>query len=325
MTARNIGLPDGRQAQSVEIGAGGMRARILTLGAVVQDLRLADVDHPLVLGSPRAEDYLGATRYFGAIAGRFANRIGQGRFHLDGKDYATNRNFIGRHTLHGGSDGSAVQIWQVAAEAPDRVSLILDMPDGHMGFPGNLHVQADIRLTGDSLCIGITAETDAPTPCSFAHHGYFDLDGGSDIRNHSLMIQAESYLPTDDELIPTGQIAPVAGTPFDFRVPRRIGPAGYDHNFCLSDGPGQPRPVARLTGESGLAMQVETTACGLQLYDGAGIKEIAGLDGRIYGPWAGLALETQHWPDALNRPAFPSAILTPGSRYSETTIYRFIR
>ncbi|MDP0930137.1 aldose epimerase family protein [Paracoccus onubensis] len=326
MSARTVcTLPDGRAVQSIEIGSGGLSARILTLGAIVQDLRLDGVGHPLVLGSPCIEDYLGPTRYFGAIAGRFANRIGGGRFYLDGKEYSTDRNFIGRHTLHGGHDGAAFQNWRITSVAPDKVSLTLHLPDGHMGFPGNLHVQADIGLTADSLIIGITAETDAATPCSFAHHGYFDLDGGGDIRNHSLMIHADTYLPTNDELIPTGRIAPVAGTPFDFRDLRGIGSAGYDHNFCLSDGPQPLRPVARLVGESGLGMRVETTACGLQLYDGAGIKGVAGLGGRIYGPWAGVALETQHWPDAPNRPGFPSAILRPDKRYSETTIYRFIQ
>lgn len=318
-------LPDGREVQSIEIAQGGLSARILTLGAIVQDLRLTDVNFPLVLGSRNGADYLGSARYFGAIVGRFANRIGRGQFHLDGHDYGTDRNFLGRHTLHGGSDGTDQHIWRIASVGSDYVSLTLYLPDGHMGFPGNLNVQADIKLATDSLGLEISARSDAPTPCSFAHHGYFDLDGRGDVRNHSLMIAAAHYLPTDDELIPTGQIAPVAGTPFDFRAAREIGGAGYDHNFCLSDRQMPLRPVARLTGESGLGMQIETTACGLQLYDGAGLPEMTGLEGRSYGPWSGVALETQQWPDAVNQPGFPSAILRPGEDYRETTIYRFLQ
>ncbi|RMC37563.1 aldose epimerase family protein [Paracoccus alkanivorans] len=317
-------LPDGREVHSLSLQSGRLSAKILTLGAILQDLRMEDVDHPLVLGTPAVTDYLGPARYFGAIVGRFANRIGEGSFTLDGKTYRTDPNFRDRHTLHGGSEGIDTQIWQVQSLAPDRATLTLDLPDGHMGFPGTIWITAGIHLAGDELSFTLSARTDAPTICSLAHHGFFDLDGRGDIRNHSLMIDAGHYLPVDDDLIPTGEIRPVDGSDFDFRSPRRIGSAGYDHNFCLSDGQRPLCPVARLTGESGLSMQVETTACGLQFYDGAYMRDVPGLDGRIYGPHAGLALETQHWPDAPNRPGFPDAVLRPGQVYSETTIYRFI-
>nr|WP_256447744.1 aldose epimerase family protein [Paracoccus marinaquae] len=318
-------MADGRQVRRITLRSGGLRAQILTMGAIVQDLRLEGVAHPLVLGCDRLEGYLGPARYFGAVVGRFANRIGGARFTLDGREYRTDPNFRTRHTLHGGTQGTDLMLWTVESRAEDRVSLTLQLADGHMGFPGRMDMTAQIWLAEDALNLTLAATCDAPTPCSLTHHGYFDLDGAGDIRNYALMIAADHYLPVDDDLIPTGQIAPVEGSAFDFRAPRVIGQAGYDHNFCLSDGPRSLRPVARLTGESGLALQVETTACGLQFYDGAYMDGVPGLDGRRYGPHAGAALETQHWPDAPNRPAFPDAILRPGQIWSETTRYRFLQ
>ncbi|SDE23778.1 aldose 1-epimerase [Paracoccus isoporae] len=318
-------LPDGRPVRGITLEGGGLRARVLTLGAIVQELRLDGIDHPLVLGSPDIAAYLGEMRYVGAIVGRYANRIGQGRFSLGGEDFQTDRNFLDRHTLHGGSDGTDCQIWEVRSHRRDRVTLGLSLPDGHMGFPGHLNLTAQFTLADATLTITLSARSDAATPCSLAHHGYFDLDGGGDIRGHRLSIAAERYLPVDDDLIPTGEIAAVAGTRFDFRQAREIGPGGYDHNFCLSDAPRTLRPVARLTGQGGLAMQVETTACGLQLYDGAHLSGLPGLEGRIYETHAGVALETQFWPDAPNRPDFPDPILRPGDVFSETTRYRFAR
>ncbi|MDP5305860.1 aldose epimerase family protein [Paracoccus sp. 2205BS29-5] len=316
-------LPDGRQVQRVTLRGGRLTARVLTLGAIVQDLRLDGVGHPLVLGCPEPADYLAGGRYLGAIVGRFANRIGGARFRLDGRDHATDANFRARHTLHGGAEGCDLMLWHVEALASDRVSLRLELPDGHMGFPGRLRIGAQISLADDALGLTLLAQTDAPTPCSLAHHGYFDLDGSGDARDHRLQVMADGYLPVDDDLIPTGEIAPVAGGRFDFRAGRGIGDGGYDHNFCLSDAPQALRPVARLTGRDGLSMTVETTACGLQLYDGAHLSGVAGQDGRSHGAHAGIALETQHWPDAPNRPNFPDAILRPGRIYAETTRYRF--
>lgn len=308
----------------ISLQSGRLGAKILTLGAIVQDLRMEGVDHPLVLGSADVANYLGAARYFGAIVGRFANRLGGARFTLDDKTYHTDPNFRDCHTLHGGADGVDAHIWQVQSLAPDRATLALSLPDGHMGFPGEMQIAAEVALIENGLSFTLSARTDAPTVCSLAHHGFFDLDGRGDIRNHSLMIAAEHYLPVNDDLIPTGEIRPVAEGDFDFRSSRRIGSAGYDHNFCLSDGQRPLRQVATLTGESGLSMHVETTACGLQFYDGAYMHEVPGLDGRRYGPHAGLALETQHWPDAPNQPGFPNAVLRPGQDHSETTVYRFV-
>lgn len=326
MTASQIEtLPDGREVQRLTLRGGGLSATVLTLGAIVQDLRLDGIDHPLVLGAPDAASYLGPTRYFGAIVGRLANRIGNARFTLDGRDYRTDANFRDRHTLHGGSDGVDVHVWRIEARTPSSVTLSLSLPDGHMGFPGTIALTTRIALEDGALSFVLGATTDAPTPCSLTHHGYFNLDGSGDVRNHSVHIDADHMLPTTDDLIPTGEIAPVAGTRFDFRAPRPLGPEPCDRCFCLSDGPRPLRPVAWITGESGLALRVETTACGLQFYNGAYLRDVPGLDGRIYGPQAGLALEAQAWPDAPNQPNFPSAILRPGEAWSETTRYVFTR
>ena len=316
-------LPDGREVQAMTLTGGGMTARVLTLGAIVQDLRLEGVDHPLVLGFDTLGPYLAQGRYFGALVGRFANRIGGAGFVLDGREYRTDPNFLDRHTLHGGAAGTHARLWHIAARRPDAVLLVLDLPDGDMGFPGHLRIEAQISLSHRALRLSLRAETDAPTPCSLSHHGFFNLDGGGDIRQHRLEIAADHYLPVDAELIPTGQIAPVTGTGFDFRRARPIDPGGYDHNFCLSDGPRPLRDIARLTGRSGIAMTVATTACGLQFYDGAKMSDLNGLDGRRYGPFAGLALETQGWPDAPNRPHFPDAVLRPGQLWTAQTHYRF--
>lgn len=319
----SLNLPDGREVQHITLRGGTLRAQVLSLGAIVQDLRLEGVAHPLVLGAPDIATYLGPARYFGAIVGRFANRIGGAGFDLDGQNWQTDPNFLDRHTLHGGAEGMDVQIWDIGALDESSVTLTLCLPDGHMGFPGEFLATARIALTDNALSFDLSATCDAPTPCSLAHHGFFDLDGRGDIRNHRLRIAADHYLPVDKQLIPDGKISAVAGTDFDFRQSRPIGNAGYDHCFCLSDAPAPLRPVAWLTGESGLDMRVETTACGLQFYDGAYMRDVPGLEGRSYGPHAGLALETQHWPDAPNRPDFPCAILRPGQTYRETTRYVF--
>lgn len=319
--------PDGKAVQRVALSGGGLTAHILTYGATVQDLRIDGVDHPLVLGAPTLEPYFGPMIYFGALVGRFANRIAQGRFTLDGVTHQVPTNWRGRHALHGGPLGTGQKVWQIAAVSRESLRLELVLPDGDMGFPGTLRVSAAISLPGDgALAFDISAETDAPTPCSFAHHGFFNLDASTDISGHELEIKAESYLPVDDDLIPTGALAPVEGTGFDFRTPRQIGKRGLDHNFCLSDHPEPIRPVATLRSpQPGRSMRIETTEPGLQVYDGANIppEGLPGLDGRRYGPYAGIALETQSWPDAPNQSGFPAAILWPGETYRHQARYIF--
>lgn len=311
-------LPDGRKVEAVTLRSAALTARVLTLGATVQDLRLEGRDHPLVIGYPEVGPYLAGGEYVGALVGRFANRIGGAAFTLDGVRHQVDANQNGRHILHGGTDGIHRQLWTVAEQTADSVTLTLHLPDGHMGFPGALDLTAEIALRDMALCFDLRATCDAATPVSLAHHGYFCLDSSGDIRGHHLSIAADHYLPVDADLIPTGEIAPVQGTPFDFRHGRQIG-GGYDHNFCLSSAPVPLRPVARLSGQDGLWMTVETTEPGVQLYDGRHF----GTDG--VGPYAGVALETQGWPDAVNRPGFPDCILRPGQTYRAVTRYVFHR
>lgn len=315
-------LPDGRTIHEITLRNGAMQARVLTLGAIVHDLRHADVPHPLVLGCADIADCLDAGAYVGALVGRCANRIAQGQVTVDGTTFRLDRNFRGRHCLHGGREGASAQVWQVAQRDDDRVRLSLTLPDGHMGFPGAIAIQAQIALLPDGLHFVIEATSDAPTPCNIAHHGYFNLDGTADIDSHHLQVDADRYLPVDDDLIPLGDPQPVAGTAFDFREGRVLAGTRIDHNLCLAPSRGMRR-VATLRGAKGIAMHVATDAPGLQVYDGAHFDGLAGLDGRIHGPRAGLALETQAWPDAVGRAGYPEVILRPGQTYRHETSYRF--
>ncbi|MCQ0987847.1 aldose epimerase family protein [Jiella marina] len=318
--------------ESVTITGGGLRARLLTFGAALQDLRLDGHEAPLVLGFEDPALYPEHSPYFGATPGRFANRIANGRFELDGETHLTETNFLGRHTLHGGSRGTGKRIWTLLESGVDFARFGLHLPDGEMGFPGNLDVSCTYRLKAEgTLAILIEATADAPTVCNFAHHSYFNLeDGGrSSIADHRLSIAADSYLPVDEELIPTGNIEPVENTPLDFRAERTIGetPGGFDHNFCLAAHRGPLRQVAEVAApRSGVRMQVLTTEPGLQFYDGARVaRQHPGLDGISYGPHAGLCLEAQVWPDSPNHPDFPRAVLRPGETFRQETHYRFFK
>lgn len=317
-------MPDGRPVEAIRLRGSHLAATVLTMGATVQDLRLDGVSHPLVLGFPELAPYMSEGLYVGALVGRVANRIGQARFVLDGREVRVDANERG-NLLHGGRDGIHHQIWTVADRRSDRVVLTLDLPDGHMGFPGAVSIRAGISVSGDALGFDLAATSDAPTPVNLAHHGYFALDQSGDIRGHVLRVAADHYLPVDAGLIPTGEVAPVAGTAFDFRAGRRIDPAGYDHNLCLGPARAPLRAVAELGSASGLTMRVETTEPGLQIYDGRHFSGIRGLDGQSHGAFAGLALETQGWPDAVNHPHFPDTILRPGQTYRAVTRYGFCK
>jgi len=321
--------PSGDTVHRIALAGGGLSATVLTYGAIVQDLRLDGFDHPLVLGSDTLEPYFGGMQYAGAIVGRYANRIENGHFDIDGIPHRVSQNFLGKHCLHGGEVGCDQMVWAIDALSPDQVTLSLVLPDGHMGFPGELRITAKITLTADNaISFELVATTTAATPCCFAHHGYFNLDGSADITAHHLKIFADAFLPVDDECIPTGERRPLTGSAFDFRQPGAIGQRGLDHNFCLADGPRAVSPAAVLTAPAnGLRLTVETTQPGLQVYDAAAFPKggLPGLDGRRYGANAGAALETQAWPDAPNRPDFPNAILYPGEEYRHLTRYRFDR
>lgn len=327
---------DGDEVSLVAISAGGMSANIINWGAVVQDLRLDGHAPPLVLGFSEFDHYPARSPYFGAIAGRFANRIAKGRFFIDGEAFQADPNFLGKHTLHGGSKGTGKRLWTIAEFGSDFVTLNYRAVAGEMGFPGNLDISFTYRLVaGGRLIVELSATTDAPTPCNFAHHSYFNLDdgGAGDVLDHRLMIAGDAYLPVDDELIPTGVVQPLADTAFDFRRARPIRQDDggkqqlYDHNFCLSAQRGPLRRAAWAQGaKSGVELDVWTTEPGLQFYAGAKIADLpAGLDGIAYSAHSGFCLEAQTWPDGPNRNYFPKSILRPGETYRQVTEYRFAK
>jgi len=292
--------------EPVDLHGGGLSARVLTLGAIVQDLRLKGLAFPLVLGSPEPQDYLGPLCHMGAIAGRFANRIGGARVVIDGQEHQLDANWRGQHCLHGGSAGAGQRVWRLLGRAAHRVTLGLDLPDGDMGFPGNLSARVIIRLgPGPRLCFDMQARSDRATPCSLTHHGYFRLDDTRDLSHHRLRLAAAEHLEVDDDLIPTGRLKPADLSP-DLT-------GSLDHGYLLPRRGRRPRPVAWLASRaSGLALRVVTTAPALQLHT-------ASAQGRT-----GLALEAQEVPDAPNHPAFPNAILRPGAVWRHSTHYVFI-
>ncbi len=322
-------LDNGETVDRVAITGGGLSAWILTWGAVVQDLRLDGHRPPLVLGLTGLSDYTAHSPYFGAIVGRVANRIAGGSYSIDGRQYQADRNFLGRHTLHGGAEAIGRRNWRVANAQSDQVTMEIIDPDG--GFPGECGIVCTYRLGGaGALDIELTATADKPTLCNLAHHSYFNLDGGADILAHELQIEADRYLPVDDELIPTGEVAQVAGTIFDFRTPRAIGGGdftAFDHNYCLSD---DRRPLRRVATAYSPASDVEmiasTTEPGVQFYAGHKIATaVPGLTGNPYGAHAGFCLEAQYWPDYPNHRNFPQSVLRPGETYRQTTRYQFAK
>ncbi|WP_157016183.1 aldose epimerase family protein [Mesorhizobium xinjiangense] len=326
--------PEGETVHRLAIAGGGLSAKILTWGAVLQDLRLDGHAPPLVLGFDALAGYLEPAPYFGAIVGRYANRIGGGHFAIDGERFSVDQNFLGRHMLHGGAKGTSQRLWTLADHGEDFVTLTLLDPAGAMGFPGNLDISCTYRLRQPGrLAIELSATCDAPTLCNLAHHSYFNLeDGGAGgVLDHRLMVPAGAYLPVDEDLIPTGRVEPVAGTPFDFELSRPIrhetqgGQFAYDHNFCLAAARGPLKLAAWAQGPvSGLEMEVWTGEPGLQFYAGQGLDGVpGGLEGRTYDAYAGFALEPQFWPDSPNRPYFPQAVLRPGEIYRQATEYRF--
>jgi aldose 1-epimerase len=323
----------GEEVHRVTLKGGGLTAKVMTWGAALQDLRLDRHQPPLVLGFPDFASYPKYSSYFGQTPGRFANRIAGGRFTLDGVAHQLEQN-EGENHLHGGRFGIGKRIWRIDALSQDSVRLAITDPDGSAGYPGNCTIACTYTLKDEGiLSIDYESETDKPTICSIAHHSYFNLDGRGTVLDHELLVAAEYYLPTRPDQIPTGDTAPVRGTPFDFSEMRPIRShpgrkqVEYDHNFCLSRERIGKRSVALARSlYSGIALEVRTTEPGLQVYGGYKLKPtVPGLDGELYGPWAGLALETQVWPDAPNHPDFPSAVLRPGETMRQQTDYVFVR
>lgn len=323
-------LPDGQEVHRIRISGGGLSASLLTYGAVLQDLRLSGHAPALVLGFDEMPPYLAHSPYFGATAGRCANRIRGGSFQMDGRHFETDRNAQGGHTLHGGREGIGKRLWTIGEVTDHSVELTVEDPDGHMGFPGNLSIRAVFSLLPSGvLDIRYSATTDAPTLCNLAHHSYFVLDETGHVQDHRMGIEADHYLPTDADFLATGEVRAVAGTAYDFRQGRTIREANaggpIDANFCVSRERRAIRPVCWVSSAaSGVEMVIRSTEPGLQVYDAARLDiPVPGLDGRRMGPYCGLALEPQVWPDAINHPDWPQPVLRPGETYDQHTQFIF--
>ncbi len=327
----------------------GMSARITNYGGIVVSLMAPDRNGhfaDVVLGFDSVQKYIEHRHlFFGCITGRYANRIAHGRFSLDGQNYqlATNN---GQNHLHGGRLGFDQKIWTASTRA-GSMNLSYLSPDGEEGYPGNLPTQVSYSLSDDNaLRIDYLATTDKSTIINLTNHSYFNLAGldneevevdASTILNHELTLYADHYTPIDTNSIPLGTIAPVAGSPFDFRNPTAIGARitsnsqqlkngqGYDHNFVLKNQrDNQLLKAARVYDSmSGRVMEVDTSEPGIQFYSGNFLKNTKGKNGENYSRRSALCLETQNFPDAPNQASFPSAILRPGEKYRQTTIYRF--
>jgi len=337
-------LPDGGQADLYTLRNGnGVEAKITNYGGIVVSLTTPDryeETADVLLGFDDLDGFLINRPYFGAIIGRYANRIAGGRFVLDKHEYTLQTNDGSNH-LHGGARGFDKVLWSaspVRRGADVALALRYLSADGEEGYPGNLEAEVTYTLTRDNaLKIEYLASSDMPTPVNLTNHMYFNLAGGPDILDHELKLYADRFTPIDADLIPTGEICPVLGTPFDFRIPVRIGARideedlqlkwgrGYDHNFIITGKADQPRVAAEVyERHSGRALQVLTTEPGVQFYSGNFLDgSVFGKNQTAYARRSGFSLETQHFPDSPNQPQFPSTILMPGAKYRQTTIYRF--
>jgi aldose 1-epimerase len=323
--------------------AGGLVATVLDYGGIIQSLAVPGIDGRLtdvVLGYDSLADYEADEFYLGSLVGRCAGRIRRGELPIDGVMHRLPTN-DGTHHLHGGRRGFGKVIWEASTlRDGDRVGVVLrhTSPDGDEGYPGTLQVQVTYAVSPDNvLSIDYRAHCDRPTAVNLTQHSYFNLAGSGDVLGHELQVEADAFTPLDSTLVPTGEIAPVAGTPLDFRVPRAIGEridepheqlsitGGYDQTLVLRGWDGSLRRVARLSDpESGRALEVHTTEPGMQLYTGNFLDGCRrGKNGHRYPRHSGVCLETQHFPDSPNHPAFPSTLLRPGAVLRSRTEYRF--
>jgi aldose 1-epimerase len=326
----------------------GMEVKIMTYGGIIQSIKVPDRRgrmRNVTLGFDNLEDYVERNPYFGTITGRYANRIERGRFTLDGKTYQLAINNPPNH-LHGGVKGFDKQVWaptEIVRQNSVALQLDYTSPAGEENYPGTLVTTVTYTLTNTNrIRMDYHATTDAPTIVNLTNHAYFNLkgEGTGTIENHYLQLNADRYTPVDETLIPTGKIAPVAGTPFDFRKPMRIGARirnshpqivigrGYDHNFVLNRPSFEDESMIRAAHlfepRTGRILNVYTTEPGIQFYSGNFLDgTLVGTSGKVYRQTDGLALETQHFPNSPNQPNFPSTVLRPGEEYETTTIYEF--
>jgi len=325
--------PEGEAVHRLTLKGGGLTAKLITWGAALQDLRLEGHEAPLVLAFPTFDDYPASSPYFGANVGRCANRIGNGRFELDGETIQLDMNFREKHHLHGGKVNAGKRNWSVVEHGDSHAVFEIKSADGDMGYPGDCLMRCTYRLEADGvMAISFESQTNKRSITNMVHHSYFNLvDGGATpIDAHEVRIAAEHYTPVNDDLIPTGEVAPVEGTEYDFRASRPIfergeRPVVYDHNFCLSDSKTQMRRVVNVHApQSGVSMFVETDQPGVQFYAGNTLGRPAiGLLGQPYDNYAGFCFETQNWPDAVNHDHFPSVVMEADETYTHEVRYGF--
>lgn len=322
----------------------GLEARIMTYGGIVVSLKTPDKSgqfDDVVLGYDSLEGYLKRNPYFGALIGRCGNRISKGKFSLNGSTYSLAQNIGSKNHLHGGLKGFDKVVWTAkVVETSNGPALQLDYlsKDGEEGYPGNLSVTAIHTLTADNgLRIDFNATTDKHTICNLTHHSYFNFHGGGDVLDYLVQINAEHFTAVNEDVIPTGELRPVDGTPLDFRKPTRIGAriesldeqiqlaGGYDHNWVFNKPAGHLAAVARVADKtSGRCMEVFTTQPGMQFYSGNFLDgTITGKGGQKYHRRYAFCMEPQHYPDAPNHPKFPSIELKPGQVYKNTIVYKF--
>ncbi len=317
----------------------GITMKVTNYGGIITSLMVPDKNGKtadIVLGFDSLSSYIAKTPYFGALIGRYGNRIAKGKFTLDGTEYDLAKN-DGPNHLHGGVKGYDKVVWDAEEFKTDRavgIKFHRLSKDGEEGDPGNLDVTVTYTLNdNNTLVFDYTATTDKATPVNLTQHSYFNLAGGGDIKSHELMISASKYNVVDSTLIPTGELREVKGTPFDFTASKPIGkdldatggkPIGYDHNFILDTKGIQDMAVKVVEPNSGRTVEVYTDQPAVQFYSGNFLDgTLNGKSGAVYQQYSGFCLETQHFPDSPNQPAFPSTILKPGEKYHTTTIYKF--
>jgi aldose 1-epimerase len=335
--------PDGTVVDIYTLDDGILEARIMTYGGIVVSLKVPDRAGKVadvVLGYDSLDKYLTNPPFFGAIIGRYANRIAEGKFKLNGKVYSLPIN-NGPNSLHGGTHGFDKVVWS-AQPIENGVELKYLSKDGDQGYPGNLSTTVRYTAAGGALRIEYLATTDKETVLNLTNHSYFDLagEGSGKILQHRVQINASRFTPVDANLIPTGELKAVSGTPFDFRTPHAIGERindndeqlrnakGYDHNYVIDRKSGEELEQAATVEDpaSGRVLQVLTTEPGVQFYSGNFLSPaIVGKQGHVYDQRSGFSLETQHFPDSPNHPNFPSTILKPGSQYHSITVFKFTR